>query len=998
MGGEGPWVPERDAGDGVKIETVTVTEIIEAARTRQASLVAESSGHLILAAGEATGGRPLEIVPDGVVLSTEGTVRIVGEPVTASEQAAVAARRKLLGSLLAVSHGPAPALRALAARRRGTGADEQENWTADLSSALIPINRGAAKRALARLARETIRARPRCLPSKAPSLPAANLHGPAEAALRTPGAPLRAEARAADAPPTSHDANATPEWSEEIWVELSEPAPAADEATPTATEVDVLVVEASEAVRPIEELVTTPPDPTPVPDAASPEARAVEDDELPAEPEGVAQPTPAPPERSTVPGSGAPPAGMVPTDETADDRDRSASEPPLPLTPDPSPHHGRGHTDEAAAPLASVGHAEGDPLRTDQSQPFMPSPSAPVAELWHAVTDAVTDPSPSMTPTPDDADRTTFIGIGEPSVARPDRAPADDPTVTVETEVEPTPAGSTKVETPPAAPEEQALCSDAAPTRSGDDLAVTALPIESVGDGDDAVGPVEAEEPSGGGQPAELLSFESDRATLPHGTLPPTPNGADESAGRSSPPSNEAAGAVELPDELLAEFSEALELPVVGRTAASPATGLPFASSAAPLSPPAPAVEPPSSTEAPPSAPAPPSAAPDDRDDGERGTAAHPPFATSNDDHDDEVDLDLEPSCSVADVRTATAAGDAETPSAAQTPPPDDATARLGETAPPAPASAAPMRAAPVRSVESLLDRFGDDGSPGGARTLRDAARSLQRFAQIATPTPAPARSDLVASQQPDTPSPTSGLTVSTAPPKAPAIPPETFIPKPLRAPRATTRWSAALLLVGLMAIGAIWWRYPAFFVGSESPIAGGPAHPAKATPGSATTAATAPLGSCWSELQLTDLPSPHEVLLGLGKAPVTAAGLPSGTRLELVTTAAGHQPRRTVVPAERRWLASPSGPLLDLAIELEPTSDPVWPDAPAGTTGGEGPAGTLQVSATPAQAEVWLVLAAGTGPRVVTAIPCDGPVELLVVNPADFGDQRRLSMDAAER
>jgi hypothetical protein len=66
------------------------------------------------------------------------------------------AMRDMLGRLLSLSIGSAPALSGAAKPR---SADGVEVFIHELESALVPVNRAAARRALARLARETVRAR-----------------------------------------------------------------------------------------------------------------------------------------------------------------------------------------------------------------------------------------------------------------------------------------------------------------------------------------------------------------------------------------------------------------------------------------------------------------------------------------------------------------------------------------------------------------------------------------------------------------------------------------------------------------------------------------------------------------------------------------------------------------------------------------------------------------------------------------------------------------------
>ncbi len=79
---------------------------------------------------------------------------------------------------------------AAAARPRG---DEQDvdQVVGDIEAALIPVNRAAAKRALARLARETLRAKELGKLRKKPSLPPAPVRRRPPLHLRRPSRHLR---------------------------------------------------------------------------------------------------------------------------------------------------------------------------------------------------------------------------------------------------------------------------------------------------------------------------------------------------------------------------------------------------------------------------------------------------------------------------------------------------------------------------------------------------------------------------------------------------------------------------------------------------------------------------------------------------------------------------------------------------------------------------------------------------------------------------------------
>ncbi|XYH94411.1 hypothetical protein ACMHYB_42260 [Sorangium sp. So ce1128] len=181
---------------------VTLDEVLAAAHARCASLVPETSGYLALAVGDATSRLPLRLDDRAVLLTTEGTVtvRSRGEPVAPAEAARLL--RDLLARLLAASAGSMPNL-AATARPRPAAEQDPDAVARELEAALIPVNRNAARRALARLARETLRAkeagrlkRARAEVQAAPPAPATNEQ---PAANEQPAEPVR-PAYAAAAP------------------------------------------------------------------------------------------------------------------------------------------------------------------------------------------------------------------------------------------------------------------------------------------------------------------------------------------------------------------------------------------------------------------------------------------------------------------------------------------------------------------------------------------------------------------------------------------------------------------------------------------------------------------------------------------------------------------------------------------------------------------------------------------------------------------------------
>ncbi|MFT3769323.1 MAG: hypothetical protein QM820_28125 [Minicystis sp.] len=138
---------------------VTLDEVFAAAAVRAASLVPETSGYLALAVGDATSRLPFAIDDRMVMLTTEGNVGITKRGEVLPPKQAAAGLRDMLARLLAVSTGTAMPALAAAARTREESDRGVEAVVGEIEAALIPVNRAAARRALARLARETIKAK-----------------------------------------------------------------------------------------------------------------------------------------------------------------------------------------------------------------------------------------------------------------------------------------------------------------------------------------------------------------------------------------------------------------------------------------------------------------------------------------------------------------------------------------------------------------------------------------------------------------------------------------------------------------------------------------------------------------------------------------------------------------------------------------------------------------------------------------------------------------------
>jgi hypothetical protein len=241
----------------LQVEKVTLVEVLAAARSQHASLVPESAGHLVLGVARAMGGRPFAVAPQKVLVGVDGEVSVAGaRPATP----AVAAQRfrMLLRTLLDASQGQAPALRVVC----NEDPPDLERLLGGVARALIPMNRGAARRALGRLARETIRAKDgRLLPAHddAGDHVAALAERPQTTAERAPSVPA-AQPPAAAAPVAPPPASLP---ALEVALELDEPRrePMRIElATPTPPHVVP---------------ITAPVEPTPTPAIAEPEPEPV---------------------------------------------------------------------------------------------------------------------------------------------------------------------------------------------------------------------------------------------------------------------------------------------------------------------------------------------------------------------------------------------------------------------------------------------------------------------------------------------------------------------------------------------------------------------------------------------------------------------------------------------------------------------------------------------------------------------------------------------------
>jgi hypothetical protein len=134
--------------------SITLEDIFAVVEAKRVPLAPELAGYLALEIADGTDAGSGDVDPKTVFISEEGTVALVRpkrDVVTGDAEASV---RALLTKLLDASGSGTPALTTAAKRKPGNGLPA---LVEELEAALIPVNRAAGRRALARLAREVKR-------------------------------------------------------------------------------------------------------------------------------------------------------------------------------------------------------------------------------------------------------------------------------------------------------------------------------------------------------------------------------------------------------------------------------------------------------------------------------------------------------------------------------------------------------------------------------------------------------------------------------------------------------------------------------------------------------------------------------------------------------------------------------------------------------------------------------------------------------------------------
>ncbi|MEO8797829.1 MAG: hypothetical protein ABI551_08090, partial [Polyangiaceae bacterium] len=141
--------------------SITLEEIFGVLSSKRVPLAPELAGYLALELAEGAGIQPGEVDTKQVYVGDEGSVAIVRRPSqseaapdSAATKGAEASIRAILARLLEASGSQTPALSTVAKKKVAAGLP---GLVQELEAALIPVNRAAGRRALARLAREAKR-------------------------------------------------------------------------------------------------------------------------------------------------------------------------------------------------------------------------------------------------------------------------------------------------------------------------------------------------------------------------------------------------------------------------------------------------------------------------------------------------------------------------------------------------------------------------------------------------------------------------------------------------------------------------------------------------------------------------------------------------------------------------------------------------------------------------------------------------------------------------
>jgi hypothetical protein len=180
----------------------TLEQVLVAAKNRHAPVTVEAAGYIALALADAVATSPAILKEGNVRLHEDGAVALAGALRATNELAAERCVRVLLGQMLHVAVGTSPALAACARRTEGAGTAA---LVRELEAALVPVNRSAAKRSIARMMREASRAAAGSMPDRRQpfGIPAATPRTTAPSAPRAAPVPAPVASEPSPASPAS---------------------------------------------------------------------------------------------------------------------------------------------------------------------------------------------------------------------------------------------------------------------------------------------------------------------------------------------------------------------------------------------------------------------------------------------------------------------------------------------------------------------------------------------------------------------------------------------------------------------------------------------------------------------------------------------------------------------------------------------------------------------------------------------------------------------------
>jgi hypothetical protein len=139
---------------GALESSVTLEEVFVVVGAKRVPLAPELAGYLVLEVAEHADPACGDVDPKSVYIGEEGSVALVKARREGAGDTTEGSVRGLLARLLEASGTQTPALAASARRKSGAGL---RALVEEIEAALIPVNRAAGRRALARLAREVKR-------------------------------------------------------------------------------------------------------------------------------------------------------------------------------------------------------------------------------------------------------------------------------------------------------------------------------------------------------------------------------------------------------------------------------------------------------------------------------------------------------------------------------------------------------------------------------------------------------------------------------------------------------------------------------------------------------------------------------------------------------------------------------------------------------------------------------------------------------------------------